>query len=170
MYLWSEAYRASLQPNVTVQELIHLLDEYPFAGDVDVRPIRERLRTSINPSGDIKWWRFSRNGVFTVKSFYNFLIDEELRCPVIRFFWQNWCPKKINLFNWLAWLNKILSLENLARRRCNRMPTDTCVLCLVSCVMWGLNRSIICSFIVLLPSLCGTTSSNFCSHLIHLHL
>ncbi|XP_039123610.1 cysteine-rich receptor-like protein kinase 25 [Dioscorea cayenensis subsp. rotundata] len=25
--------------------------------------------------------------------------------------------------------NKILSLENLARRRCNRLPSDTCVLC-----------------------------------------
>lgn len=39
------------------------------------------------------------------------------------------CPKKINLFNWLAWDNKILTLVNLALLRCNLLPTPTCVMC-----------------------------------------
>jgi len=33
------------------------------------------------------------------------------------------------LFNWLAWKNKILTLENLSIRRCNKLPTATCVFC-----------------------------------------
>lgn len=70
-----------------------------------------------------------REWSFSVKSFYNFLNDGGLRCPVAKFFWRNFCPRKINLFNWLAWKNRILTLENLAIRRCNNLPTATCVLC-----------------------------------------
>lgn len=33
------------------------------------------------------------------------------------------------MFNWLVWKNRILSLENLANRQCNTLPTATCVLC-----------------------------------------
>lgn len=64
-----------------------------------------------------------------MKSFYNFLNDGGLGCSAARFFWKNMCPKKINLFNQMVWKDKILSLENLVKRRCNRLPTDTCVLC-----------------------------------------
>lgn len=35
----------------------------------------------------------------------------------------------INIFNWLAWDNKILTLENLILRRCNLLRTATCVMC-----------------------------------------
>lgn len=60
-------------------------------------------------------------------SVYNFLNDGGSRCSVVRFFWRNSFPRKINLFNWLVWKNKVLSLENL-EKRCNRLPTATCVL------------------------------------------
>lgn len=39
------------------------------------------------------------------------------------------CPKKINLFNWLSWDNSILTLDKLAERSCNGLPTTTCILC-----------------------------------------
>lgn len=60
---------------------------------------------------------------------YCLLNEGGLRCPLANVFWKGPCPRKVNIFNWLAWKNKILYLENLARRRCNKLPTDTCVLC-----------------------------------------
>lgn len=42
---------------------------------------------------------------------------------------RNNCPRKINLFNWLAWDNKILTIENFSNRCCNKLPTTTCILC-----------------------------------------
>lgn len=79
--------------------------------------------------GNKKWWKLTGNYSFSVKSFYNFLNDGGLRCSIVRFFWRNSCPKKINIFNWLGWKNKILTLENQESRRCNWLPTATCVLC-----------------------------------------
>ncbi|XP_039133180.1 uncharacterized protein LOC120270217 [Dioscorea cayenensis subsp. rotundata] len=76
-----------------------------------------------------KRWSLTGNGDVLVKSFYNFLIDGGTRCPVAKFFWHCACPRKINLFNWLAWKNKILSLDNLVLRKCNKLPTATCVMC-----------------------------------------
>lgn len=64
-----------------------------------------------------------------MKSFYNFLVDWGPHCLVSRFFCREGCSKKITHFNWLAWKNKILTLENLEKKRCNRMPTATCVVC-----------------------------------------
>lgn len=128
-YLWPSEFRASSCPNGTIHDLIHLLEEPPFS-DIDVvGPAMAGGLPRASKERDKKWWRLTGNGLFFVKSFYRMLIDGGLRCPVSRFFWRDWCPKKVSLFNWLAWQNKILSLENLARRRCNRFPTDTCVLC-----------------------------------------
>ncbi|XP_039129107.1 uncharacterized protein LOC120265301 [Dioscorea cayenensis subsp. rotundata] len=127
--LWPIEYGASIHPTGTVHELRHLLVVPPFSDNEVVRLTCTDVQTSDNHLKDIKSWRLNGNGTFTVKSFYNLLIDGGLRCSISRFFWRNWCPKKISLFNWLAWQNKILTLENLARRRCNRLPTDTCVMC-----------------------------------------
>lgn len=47
------------------------------------------------------------------------------------------CPLKVNIFNWLVWRDKILSLKNLAARRCNKLPTITCILCHADCEILG---------------------------------
>jgi len=78
-------------------------------------------------------WTLTPNRIFSVKSFYTFLADGGVRCPVYKSIWNSLCPLKINIFNWLAWRNKILTLENLALRRCNKLPTTTCVLCHSDC-------------------------------------
>lgn len=49
--------------------------------------------------------------------------------PIGEVFLEEYMPKKINIFNWLAWKDRILTLENLEIRRCNRLPTATSVLC-----------------------------------------
>lgn len=60
---------------------------------------------------------------------YTFLNAGGLRSLVNNSIWKGDCPLKIKIFNWLALDNKILTLDNLARRGCNSISTFTCVLC-----------------------------------------
>lgn len=62
-----------------MQELIHLLDEMPEAGYGDLGCLRDRLWTISSLSRDRSGWKLTGNGLFTVKSFYNFLNDGGLR-------------------------------------------------------------------------------------------
>lgn len=100
------------------------LREFPSAHN-----LMEQVHSHTTLEKDVKQWKLSATGVFTVKSFYNFLVDGGLRCGWTSTVLKGHCPKKINLFNWLARDNKILTLENLALRRCNLMHSITCVLC-----------------------------------------
>lgn len=52
-----------------------------------------------------------------------------MRCNVANFLWKSNCPKKDNIFNWLVSKNKVLSLDNLELRRCNKLQIATCVMC-----------------------------------------
>ena len=72
------------------------------------------------------------NKRFFVKSFYSLLNDRSLHCQVTQSFWKNICSRKINLFNWLVQKNKILILENLMKKRCNKLPIMTCVIYLTT--------------------------------------
>lgn len=129
MLIWPEEFSASPHQKGTVCDMIHLLYEAPFMDFPDLLPYLERLQSHLWIERDKKWWSLSSKGPFSVKSFYNFLIDWGLRCSMSRWFWHSQRPRKINLFNWLAWKNKILILENLEKRRYNRLPTATCVMC-----------------------------------------
>lgn len=79
----------------------------------------------LTPRKDEKRWSLTANGNFSVKSFYNFLNDGGLQCSKTPVILQSLSPRKINLFNWLAWDDKILKLENLARRRRNLFQSTT---------------------------------------------
>jgi len=70
-------------------------------------------------ASDGKSWSLTANGRFSVKSLYNFLNEDGLRCQRTLVILKGHCLKKINLSNWLAWDNKILTLKNLPLRRCN---------------------------------------------------
>ncbi|XP_039123641.1 uncharacterized protein LOC120260266 [Dioscorea cayenensis subsp. rotundata] len=129
MFLWPEEFSRTTAPNGTVREMLTVCGQAPFSANLDIQNTLSRIQGLDGSGGDRKWWRLTGNGTFSVKSFYSFLIDGGLRCPVARFFWRNSCPKKITLFNWLAWKDRVLSLENLEKRRCNRLPTATCVMC-----------------------------------------
>ncbi|XP_039122026.1 uncharacterized protein LOC120258641 [Dioscorea cayenensis subsp. rotundata] len=129
MFVWQDIFNSCTQQNASFNELESLLDEQPFCEDVDVADIQEQRRTRRHDENNKKRWSLNGNGQFTVKSFYNFLNDGGLRCNVAKIMWKSNCPKKINIFNWLVWKNKVLSLENLELRRCNNLPTATCVMC-----------------------------------------
>ncbi|XP_039137393.1 uncharacterized protein LOC120274920 [Dioscorea cayenensis subsp. rotundata] len=121
MFIWPEEFKRASEPNGTVCEMGYLLNQASFSGEEDSRYYRARLTDFDGAAGDRKRWR--------LKSFYTFLIDGGVHYPIARFFWRKPCPKKVSLFNWLAEKNKILTMDVLARRSYNRLPTTTCVLC-----------------------------------------
>lgn len=122
-------FNASQQPQGTKRELAHLLTMHPLMLDQDANEYYSRLLTHTIKDRDLKWWCLTLNGRFSIKSFYRFLNNRGLRCQMARHFQKSICPKKIDLFNWLAWKNKILTLKNLAKRRYNTLPTTTCIMC-----------------------------------------
>lgn len=65
---------------------------------------------------DYRIWRWDYNGSFTVKSFYTFFNDGGIRSSLNKSLWKEDCPLKIKIFNWLVLDNKILTLDNLAKR------------------------------------------------------
>lgn len=127
--IWPHSFSLAYDKEGSIREWIGRADALPF----EVLPIIRRsinmINASVNRGEDKKSWRLTSNNAFTVKSFYHFLNDGGLRCRWSPIILKGSCPRKINLFNWLAWDNKILSLENLALRGCNLFQTSTCVMC-----------------------------------------
>lgn len=134
MNIWPDTFLETANPNGTVKELIHWLERASFQEELEVESFLEDYNrlAGLQEEG-MKWWRLSPNGLFTVKSFYTFLVDGGVRDPVSKAIWNSLCPQKVNIFNWLVWRDKILTLDNLAVIRCNKLPTTTCVLCHANC-------------------------------------
>ncbi|XP_039120313.1 uncharacterized protein LOC120256691 [Dioscorea cayenensis subsp. rotundata] len=129
MHLWPNEFSACSMQNATMFDLRHLLNRQPFSSDHEFVLFLANRNFPFGPRKDLKLWSLTVNRSFSVKSFYDRLNDGGLRCPIAKFFWKGPCPRKVNIFNWLVWKDKILTLENLAKRRCNKLPTATCVLC-----------------------------------------
>lgn len=101
-YIWPESYGNSRQQNGTVLDCAHMLTTATYLEYAGIQCYADRLNRDSEGEMDVKTWKLTKNGDFSVKSFYTFLIDGGLRCPVAKFFYRNKYPKKINLFNWLA--------------------------------------------------------------------
>lgn len=129
MFMRHDAFIINQNHFGTLRASTSLFGELPFSGFSEMVPFRERLASYGGIMSNRKWWTLTANGSFLVMSFYSFINDGSTHCPISRWFWRRNCPQKINLFNWLVWKNKILSLENLEKRRCNKLPTATCVMC-----------------------------------------
>lgn len=86
MCLWPNLFRNCQNHKTMLKESVHLLDEAPFSVCIETRPIRDLLFSVDVGNKDKKWWSLTSNGVFLVKSFYNFLNDRGFRCPIARWF------------------------------------------------------------------------------------
>ena len=65
---------------------------------------------------DVMFWRVSKKGFFTVKSFFSSLvpcIGREFRSSLV---WNPWVPKKVNFFVWETIWGRILTMDQLKRR------------------------------------------------------
>lgn len=81
MYIWPELFSLSARQNATFNELGHLLEEQPFCEEYIIQT-REKWRSNGTEEKDIKRWSLIGNGVFSVKSLYNFMNDRGLRCEL----------------------------------------------------------------------------------------
>jgi hypothetical protein len=76
---------------------------------------------------DKLWWSPSHKGKSDVRSFYKFLAFKETS----HFSWKSiWCtkvPLKVAFFAWAAVLGKILTVDNLKKRRV--IVIDRCCMC-----------------------------------------
>jgi hypothetical protein len=93
---------------------------------------RQRLlallsNVSLSTNQDDIVWKWNADGVFTVKSCYNFINDGGIRCAFTRIIWKAKIPEKVKIFIWLATKNRILTTENLKKR--GWVGRDSCSLC-----------------------------------------
>ena len=126
MHLWPDSFAITQHPFGMINDLAATYLSELREVDLSFDNFTSRLGSDTR---DSKHWRLTSNEVRSVKSFYNFLVDGGLRCRTSLNIWKGLCPRKVKAFTWLAWDNKILTLENLTKRKCNRLPTAVYVFC-----------------------------------------
>jgi hypothetical protein len=83
---------------------------------------------SLDRDGEDKlWWSPSRKGKFDVRSFYKSLAFKETSRFPWKSIWHTKVPFKVAFFAWAAALGKILTLDNLRKRRV--IVVDRCCMC-----------------------------------------
>ncbi|XP_039141329.1 uncharacterized protein LOC120278666 [Dioscorea cayenensis subsp. rotundata] len=127
--IWPHLFESSRDKEGTVRDLLNRELAFPFGDFPREGSLITTFRLQNSTIKDGRHWKLSSNGMFSVKSFYQFLNDGGIRCRWTPSILKGGCPRKVNLFNWLAWDNKILTLQNLADRRCNVLHDITCVMC-----------------------------------------
>jgi hypothetical protein len=76
---------------------------------------------------DQLWWSPSHKGNFDVRSFYEALACKEVVHFLWKSIWRTKVPLKVAFFVWSAALRKILTLDNLRKRRV--VVIDICCMC-----------------------------------------
>ncbi|XP_073111220.1 uncharacterized protein [Elaeis guineensis] len=76
---------------------------------------------------DIWQWKWSSNCIYSIRSCYDFLLNEGVISPLEQWFWNLPILKKAKLFFWLAFHDKVLTKENLIKR--GVATVENCLLC-----------------------------------------
>lgn len=92
------------------EQLITLIKQYPLLDDIDT-PI----------------WSLEPNGIYSVKSFYTQINFSGIASAISEKMWKILCPQKIHAFLCLCSYNKILTRDNLAKRR--QVDDPSCLFC-----------------------------------------
>jgi hypothetical protein len=82
---------------------------------------------SLSNEEDQPLWIFHPSGTYSVKSFYGVINNGgvvPIHSPAV---WKLWIPPRIHIFLWLVLNNKILTRDNLGKRR--HVDDKTCVFC-----------------------------------------
>ena len=74
-------------------------------------------------------WVGSKNGVFSVSSFYSILNGERVASFPWRMIWYTGLPPNVSFFVWTAAHNRILTINNLIRR-IHVLVNRCCMCCL----------------------------------------
>ncbi|KAG6705367.1 hypothetical protein I3842_07G176000 [Carya illinoinensis] len=76
---------------------------------------------------DVMWWKLAAKGSFTVRSFYKALTMEPNAQFLGKKIWRHKAPPKVSFFVWTASLGRILTIDNLRKRRI--IITEWCCMC-----------------------------------------
>uniref|UniRef100_A0A8I6WLN0 Reverse transcriptase domain-containing protein n=1 Tax=Hordeum vulgare subsp. vulgare TaxID=112509 RepID=A0A8I6WLN0_HORVV len=72
-------------------------------------------------------WELEPNGIYSVRSFYKFINFGGVVSPIGDSLWKTLCPQNIHVFLWLCLYNKILTRDNVAKRK--HLDDLTCLFC-----------------------------------------
>lgn len=78
--MWPHLYQLAINNEGTVLALMDLEGGPPLGDFPSIRHLLDNLSSSLTLTDDKRLYRLSSNGVFTFKSFYNFLNDWGLCC------------------------------------------------------------------------------------------
>jgi hypothetical protein len=70
---------------------------------------------ALNDTPDKPVWKYTKSGLFTVKSLYTKLSSMGVDRS-IKHFWKAKLPLKIKIWLWLIWHNAIASKDNMKKR------------------------------------------------------
>ena len=82
----------------------------------------------VNGGCDVRVWKPAVKGNFSVKSFYDALLDSSHSIQGGKRFWDSTIPPQVLAFYWVARSHKILSLDKLRRRK--HINVNGCPMCL----------------------------------------
>lgn len=85
------------------------------------------LRESDQVQQDIMTWNWTKDGRFTVKTFYDAMEQGPYIQQKIYKIWKLKAPTRVTIFTWLMIRNKILTVDNLVKRGWNMV--NRCCLC-----------------------------------------
>ena len=83
----------------------------------------------VNGGGcDVRIWKLAVKSNFSVKSFYNALLDSSHSIQEGKWFWDSTIPPRVLAFCWVVRSHKILTLDKLWRRK--HIIINGCPMCL----------------------------------------
>ena len=91
----------------------------------DLLSIAENLK--LQEDNDQIIWSFSSNGKYSVQSLYAVLNHRGVVLLYVSAVWKLKIPPRVQIFLWLVSKNKILTRDNLAKRR--EVSDKTCLFC-----------------------------------------
>ena len=94
--------------------------EISLSGDLwdsevlDVARLLGMLEVNVSTNKlDVRLWKSDVKGHFSVKSFYNALVDTSPRVEGSKSFWYSVVPPRVLAFCWVAKHHKIISIDKL---------------------------------------------------------
>ncbi|KAJ0946459.1 putative reverse transcriptase zinc-binding domain-containing protein [Helianthus annuus] len=95
----------------------------------EVRALKELIRTT-QLSDNEDGWRWGETGdeTFTVKDVKTRYTAATQQVGTYKFSWNNWAPRKVNLFSWRAEMNRIPTIDNLIKRNI-QVDSERCKMC-----------------------------------------
>jgi len=81
----------------------------------------------LNDESDQIIWSFSSNGKFSVQSLYAVINHHGVTPVYVRAVWKLTAPPRVQIFLWLLSKNKLLTRDNLAKRR--EVSDNACLFC-----------------------------------------